>query len=83
MAFEGFVAFDLALAQRAGEQTRALGAAPPASPGEGKAPQDRFIFVQQNNLAPTRAVLQGCKVNRAIREVSRGGRESPGGTAVA
>ncbi len=46
LPFETFFAFDVALAQRTGGQPRALGAAPPAQPGEGKAPQDRFIFVQ-------------------------------------
>jgi hypothetical protein len=82
LPFEPCFAFDLALAQRTGGQTRALGAAPPASPGEGKAPQDRFIFVEQNDLAPARSVLQGSEVDRAISEVSRGGSEPPGGTAV-
>jgi hypothetical protein len=83
LAFEAFFAFDLTLTQRTGGQTRALGAAPPAQPGEGKAPQDRFIFVEQNDLAPTRSVLQGSEVDRAIGEVGRGGIEPPGGTAVA
>jgi hypothetical protein len=46
LAFEGLLAFDLALAQGACRQAIALGAAPPAPSGEGKAPQDRFIFVE-------------------------------------
>ncbi len=79
--FETFFAFDLALAQWTGGQTRALGTAPPAQPGEGKAPEDRFIFVEQNDLALARAVLQGSEVDRAIGEVGRGGIEPPGGTA--
>jgi hypothetical protein len=83
LAFEAFFAFALTLTQRTGGQTRALGAAPPAQPGEGKAPQDRFIFVEQNDLAPTRSGLQGSEVDRAIGEVGRGGIEPPGGTAVA
>src|SRR5262249_23776227 len=41
LAFEGFRAFDLALAQRARGEARALRFAPPACPGQGKAPQDR------------------------------------------
>src|SRR5713101_1656603 len=57
LTFETFFTFDLALAQRTGGQTRALGAAPPAYPGEGKAPPDRFLFVKQNDLAPARSVL--------------------------
>ena len=83
LAFEGFVALDLALAQRTDGQTRPLGAAPPAQPGEGKAPQDRFIFVEQNDVAPTRAVLQGRKLERAIGEVGGGGIEPPGRPTVA
>src|SRR5712691_2962596 len=81
LTLETFFAFDLALAQWAGGQTRALGTAPPAQPGEGKAPQDRFIFVEQNDLAPARSVLQGSEFDRAISEVGRGGIEPPGGTA--
>jgi len=57
LTFATFFAFDLALAQRTGGQTRALGAAPPAQPGQGKAPQDCVIFVEQNDLAPACAVL--------------------------
>jgi hypothetical protein len=83
LTLETFCTFDLALAQRTGGQTRALGAAPPAQPGEGKAPQDRFIFVEQNDLTPARAVLQGSEVDRAIGKVGRSGIEPPGGTAVA
>src|SRR5881628_1255812 len=77
LAFDGFVALDLALAQRTDGQTRALGAAPPAQPGEGKAPEDRCIFVEHNDLAPACAVLQGSKVERAISEVRWSGIESP------
>lgn len=46
LPLEGFVAFDLTLTQRAGGEAIALGAAPPAQPGQGKAPQDGFIFVE-------------------------------------
>src|SRR4030095_10872720 len=65
LAFEAFFTFDLTLAQGTRGEAIALGAAPPAHPGEGKAPQDRFIFVEQNDLAPTRSVLQGSEVDRA------------------
>src|SRR5437867_4402911 len=73
LAFEGFVALDLALAQRTDGQTRTLGAAPPAQPGEGKAPQDRFIFIEHNDLAPAGLILEGGECEGAIGEV-RGGR---------
>jgi len=49
----------------------------------GKAPEDRFIFIEQNDLATAGLVLEGGEFEGAIGEV-RGGRiESPGGTAVA
>jgi hypothetical protein len=46
LPFEGFFPFDLTVTQGAGGQASALGAAPPAQSGQGKAPQDRFIFVE-------------------------------------
>jgi hypothetical protein len=38
--------FDLALTERPCGEASPLRASPPARPGEGKAPQDRFIFVE-------------------------------------
>ena len=46
LAFEGFLAFDLALRERAEREAIALGAAPPAGAGQGKTPQEGFIFIQ-------------------------------------
>ena len=46
LAFEGFSLVDLARAQRTCSQAIALGTAPPALPGERKAPEDRFVFVE-------------------------------------
>ena len=57
LAFEAFFAFDLALAQGTYREASALDFAPPACPGEGKTPHDRFIFIEQNNLAPTSPIL--------------------------
>ena len=45
VAFEALVAFDLALAQGPGRQASTLGCAPPARPGQGKTPEDGFIFI--------------------------------------
>ena len=59
LAFEGLLAVDLTLAQRAEREARALGGAPPARAEQGKAPQDRFVFIEQNDLATSRAILQG------------------------
>jgi hypothetical protein len=83
LAFEGLLAFDLALAQWTYREASALGGAPPAGTGEGKAPQDSLIFVEQNDLATTRLVLQGGKFERAVSESSRGGIKATGGTIVA
>ena len=83
LAFEGRLAFDLTLAQRAGGEASALGCAPPAGAGQGKAPQDRFVFIDQNDLAPTRLVLEGSKFERAISEVCGVGIEATSGTIVA
>jgi hypothetical protein len=57
LTFEAFFAFDLALAQGTYREASALGFAPPAGPREGKTPNDRFIFVEQNDLAPTGPIL--------------------------
>jgi hypothetical protein len=46
LAFAAFFAFDVVMAQGPGGQACPLGAAPPAQPGQGKAPQDRFVLVQ-------------------------------------
>jgi hypothetical protein len=53
---------------------------PPARAGQGTAPQDRFVFIAHNALAPTRLVLAGSKCESAIREVCGGGSPSAGGT---
>jgi hypothetical protein len=57
LAFEAFFAFDLAGAQGTYGEASALHFAPPACPGEGKTPHDRFIFIEQNDLAPTGPIL--------------------------
>ena len=59
LAFEGLLTFDLALAQGPRREARALGFAPPARAGQGKAPQDGFVFVEQNDLTTACPILQG------------------------
>jgi hypothetical protein len=83
LAFEGCVAVDLALTQGACRQAIALGAAPPAQPGKGKAPEDGFVFIEQDDLTSTCPVLEGGEFQSAIGEISRGGFEPSSGTAVA
>jgi hypothetical protein len=46
MAFEGLLAFDLTLAQGTYREADALGGAPPAHTGQGKTPQDGFVFIE-------------------------------------
>src|SRR5262249_21329967 len=83
LAFEGFFAFDLAGAQGTYGEARALHFAPPARPGEGKTPHDRFICIEQNDLAPTGPILSGGQVERSPRQLSRGRSKPPGGPAIA
>ncbi len=79
--FETLVPFDLTRTQRPCGQASALGFAPPARPGQGKTPEDGFIFIEHNDLTPTSPVLQGGKFERRPRQLSGGGSEPPGGTA--
>src|SRR4029453_6996877 len=69
---------DLALAQRAGGPASPRGAAPPAPPGPGKAPPDRFLCIEQEALPSTCSVLQAGACKRARGEISRGRRELGG-----
>ena len=46
LAFEGLFTADLTLAEWTRREAIALGAAPPTQSGQGKAPQDGFIFVK-------------------------------------
>src|SRR2546428_269612 len=82
LAFQGLLTFDLTLTQGAGGEARALGCAPPACAGQGKAPEHRFIFIEQNDLTPACSILQGSECEGAIREVCGMGIKTPGGTIV-
>ena len=79
VAFEAFFAFDVALAQGTYREASALGFAPPACPGEGKTPHDRFIFIEQNDLAPTSPILQGGQLERSPRQLAGAGASRPVG----
>src|SRR5438128_7914727 len=82
LAFEALVAFDLTGAQWPGGQASTLGFAPPARPGEGKTPEDGFIFIAQNDLPLTSSILESRECERAVGEISRGRIKTPRGTAV-
>ncbi len=79
VAFEALLAFDLTLAERTRRKASTLRCAPPARPEHGKAPQDRFVFIEQNDLATARLVLESRECERAVGEISRGGGQAPGG----
>jgi hypothetical protein len=83
LTFEPLLGIDLALAQRAGGQTVALAASPPAAPGQGKTPEHRLILVEQNDLALARPIFQGRKFETAIGQIGRVGIESARGATVA
>ena len=59
LALAGFVACDLTLTQGAGGEASALVCAPPARTGQGKAPEHRFVFIEQNDLTLACPILQG------------------------
>src|SRR5262245_6853167 len=83
LPFATFFLFDLALAQRACGQAIPLGFATPARAGQGKAPHDRFVFIEQNDLATMSLVLQGGEFESAVSEIGRGGIKATSGTIVA
>ena len=84
LTFERLFAFDLAGTEGADGEAKTLGgAAPPARPRERKTPDNGFIFIQQNNLAPLGAVLQSGQFARRPRQGSRVGSEASCGAAVA
>jgi hypothetical protein len=83
LAFAGLLVVNLTLTQRACRDARALGGAPPARAQQGKAPQDRFVGIEQNDLAMACLVLEGGQFERAVGERSRGGLQAPGGAIVA
>ena len=59
LAFEGLLAFALALAQGADGEAHARCFAPPARTGQGKAPENRFVFVEQDDFTPACPIFQG------------------------
>jgi hypothetical protein len=83
VAFEALVAFDLALAQWPGGQASTLGFAPPARPGQGKTPEDAFIFIKQNALTLASPIFEGREFERRPRQLSGVRSEPARGAAVA
>jgi hypothetical protein len=80
LAFESLLVFDLIWTQGTGRQAIALGAAPPARPEQGKAPQDGLIFIEENDLAPAGPILQSGQCETSTSQISGIGIEPSGGT---
>src|SRR5712691_6962769 len=59
LTFERLFTSALTLAQWTRGEARALGAAPPAQPRQGTAPEERCIFIEHNDLATAGLVLEG------------------------
>jgi hypothetical protein len=78
LAFEGCRLVALARAQRTGPQAIALGPAPPAVPGERKAPEDRCVCVESKELALASPGLEGGEWERSLGEGRGMGIETPG-----
>ena len=83
LAFERLFTSDLALAQWPGGQASALGFAPPTRSGQGKTPEDGFIFIEQNDLPSAGPVLEGREFKRRPRQLSGVRSEPARGAAVA
>src|SRR5262245_19872269 len=83
LAFEGLLAIDLTLAQRACRNACPLGGAPPARAEQCEAPQDRFVCIEQNDLPTASLVFEGGQFKSPISECSGIGIQAPGGTIVA
>src|SRR5262245_19669605 len=83
LPFEGLLAFNLTLTQGAYGEASPPGYTPPARAGQRKAPQDRFVFIEQNDLTPTGLIFESREVDRGIREGSGVRSQAPGGAVVA
>jgi hypothetical protein len=64
--FEALIALHLPWTQGPRAQADTLGCAPPARPRQGQTPDDRFIFLEPNALAPAGRRFQGgeCKMGQ-------------------
>ena len=83
LPFEGLLAFNLTLAQGAYGEASPPGCMPPARAGQRKAPENRFVFIEQNDLTPTGLIFESREVERGIREGSGVRIQAPGGAVVA
>src|SRR5262249_21761213 len=54
-----------------------------ACPGQGKTPEDSFIFIEQNDLTPARPIFESREFERRPCQLSGLGSEPAAGPAVA
>ena len=76
---QGLLLGDLTLPQRTEREARTLRCTPPARAGQGKAPEDGFVCIEQKDLTATRLGLEGGKCERAVGDGSWGRSQSAGG----
>ena len=69
LTLEALFAFALTLRHWPRGEAIALGCAPPARPGQRKAPEDGFVFIEENDLAAAGSIFKSSKFERGIREV--------------
>jgi len=79
LTFEGLLASERTRAQRAYGPARARHFGPPAGVGEGQAPQEGCVRLEQDALVPARLGREGREGARGRREGRRGGRQATGG----
>jgi hypothetical protein len=81
---EGLLTLALPRRQGAHGEAGARGlTGPPASAGQGKAPEDRCVGLAQEELAPTGLVLTHRQGDSGVGEGRRGGRQQSGGPRAA
>ena len=67
LAFARLFTSDLTLAQWPGGPASALGFAPPTRSGQGKTPEDGFIFIEHNDLTSAGSIREGREFERRPR----------------
>jgi hypothetical protein len=83
VSLEALLMIDLIARQRVKGQAIALILTPPTSSGQGEAPHDRFIFIEQDELVPPGLLLQLGQSGPRLSELIGVGLELAGGAVVA
>ena len=83
LAVAGCVTFEVTLAHWARGETRTRRCTPPARAGQGKAPEDGFVFIPHNDCALASPIRQRGECERGIGEGGGVGSKATSGTRVA